>query len=87
MINIPTTVILPPTTVIKPPTTEIIEEQKTQIPISRICRNERCDTCNEESNKKKLCLSCDESKYKKVNYTKNFSKYYDCLEEKNLEIK
>ena len=87
MINIPTTVILPPTTVIKPPTTEIIEEPKTQIPISRICRNERCDTCNEESNKKKLCLSCDESKYKKVNYTKNFSKYYDCLEEKNLEIK
>ena len=89
IINPPTTIINPLTTMIYPQMTMIIEEPITQIPepISKNCLNERCDTCNSESNKVKLCLSCDENKYKKVNYTNNFSKYYDYLEEKKLEIK
>ena len=85
----PTTIINPPTTLINPPTTVITESLTTIIPepISKDCRNKKCDTCNRESNKMNLCLSCDENKFKKVNYTKNFSKYYDCQEETKLEIK
>ena len=85
----PTTVVIPQTTIIKQQTTDIIETPITQIPekVFKICSNKRCDTCNEESNKIKLCLSCDETKYKKVNYTKNYSKYFNCMEEKELEIK
>ena len=41
--------------------------------IKEECRNNRCKTCNDISDGLKLCLSCDESKYKKVNYTKNFA--------------
>ena len=51
------------------------------------CKNKRCQTCNSESDELELCLSCDEDKYKKVNYTKNFFKYFDCIEEKKLETK
>ena len=84
----PTTVIEtpPPTTVItNSPTTIIIEE--TEI-IKRDCVNKRCKECSEESDKKKLCISCDESKYKKVNYTLNeFSKFFDCKSIEDLQIK
>ena len=42
--------------------------------------------CSIESDKVGLCLSCDEAKYKKVNYTL-FPNFYDCFEEKQLEKK
>ena len=74
-INLPTTTTLPPTS--QNLETEYIEK----------CTNERCLTCNAESDRLKLCLTCDETKYKKVNYTKHYSKYYDCVDEKLLEIK
>ena len=37
-------------------------------PIETNCKNKRCSTCNSLSDSLELCLSCDESKYKKVNY-------------------
>ena len=89
----PTTAITPPTTVIKPPTTLIIPPTTvltsastgiSETEIIRQCRNERCLKCSAESDNLGLCLSCNETKYKKVNYTK-FPNYYDCFEEKELQ--
>ena len=61
-IKIPTTI---PTTIpIKIPTTLPVTIPKVE------CPDEKCLTCDEESNKHGLCLSCNEAKgYKKVNYT------------------
>ena len=70
----PSTVIIPPTTI----KTELILET---------CKNKRCKTCSEESDKNGLCLSCYENVYKKVNYTNKFSKYFNCFKEKELENK
>ena len=70
----PTTEIIPPTTILPPPTT-IITEAPTEGEILETCTNKRCQTCNEESDEDGLCLSCDENKYKKVNYTNKYSKY------------
>ena len=85
----PTTVYTPPTTIIpKAPTTIINEAPSTQqleIP-STNCVNKRCKECNSESDEMKLCISCDES-YEKVNYTKIFSKYFDCIKKEKLENK
>ena len=84
----PTTIITPPTTVITPPTTYEKEIPTTQIPETEYinkCKNEKCLKCNAESDKLELCISCDETKYKKVNYTNAYSKYYNCLEEAKLE--
>ena len=75
---------------IEPETTEappIEPEPIEPEPIETNCKNKRCSTCNSLSDSLELCLSCDESKYKKVNYTKSFSKYFDCIEEKKLENK
>ena len=68
-----TTVTIPPTTISPIPTTIIIEVP-TEEKIIESCINKRCKTCNEESDKDGLCLSCDESLYKKVNYTYKYSK-------------
>ena len=89
IITPPTTTVLeapPPTTVVtNSPTTVIIEETEM---IKKDCINKRCKECSEESDKKKLCISCDESKYKKVNYTLNeFSKFFDCKSIEDLQIK
>ena len=83
---IPTTIYLVPTTIItRTPTTNYISPSEVvEIPIKN-CLNERCDTCSFESNKLKLCLTCDTNKYKKVNYTRTFSKYLDCEKESKLE--
>ena len=84
----PTTLISsPPTTI---PTTVITRTPTTQIHETenlKSCKNKRCLTCNEESDEEELCLSCDESIYKKVNYTKKYSKFFDCIKEKELEHK
>jgi len=97
-INIPpTTVYTPlttkinesPTTILENiPTTIITESPSTQpleVP-STNCENKRCKECNTESNEMKLCISCDES-YEKVNYTRIFSKYFDCVKKENLQNK
>jgi hypothetical protein len=84
----PTTIITPPTTVITPPTTYEKEIPTTQIPETEYinkCKNEKCLKCNAESDKLELCISCDETKYKKVNYTNAYSNYFNCLEEEKLE--
>ena len=99
IITPPTTVTIPPTTILPPPTTEIIPpttipppttiitEAPTEGEILETCTNKRCQTCNEESDKDGLCLSCDENQYKKVNYTNKYSKYFNCFKEKDLEYK
>ena len=51
------------------------------------CTNERCLTCSAASNSKKLCTSCDEDRYKKVNYTDTYPDFVDCVESKILETK
>ena len=82
--NIPTTAeIITPTTIIK-------EAPSTQVPKTEYletCSNKKCLTCNEESDKEELCLSCDESIYKKVNYTNKFSKFVNCFKEEELKTK
>ena len=98
--NRPTTVLTSPVTTIltnipitietKVPTTVIEETPSTQIHETEYvenCSNERCLKCSTESNKLKLCISCDETKYKKVNYTSKFSSYYDCIEKEKLETR
>ena len=73
--TIPTTVIttIPTTIFTTIPTTEV------QVDISEDCE-EKCLTCNEASKSKGLCLSCNEDKgYRKVNYTKVLTQFYDCL--------
>ena len=75
----PTTIYTPPTTIYTP-TTQYLEVPSTT------CVNKRCKECNTESNEMELCISCDES-YEKVNYTRIFSKYFDCVKKENLENK
>ena len=53
----------------------------------KTCSNKKCLTCSEESDKEELCLSCDESIYKKVNYTNKFSKFVNCFKEEELKTK
>ena len=78
-----------PSTITKSPSTIIKESPSTEIPEvpSNDCTNKRCKECNTESNELELCVSCDESLYKKVNYTRMFSKYFDCVKKENLENK
>ena len=76
-------VITPTTNVIIPSTLNIINPQEYR----DNCRNKKCLTCNDESDNLGLCLSCDENKYKKVNYTYTLSKFINCIEEKNLQTK
>ena len=52
------------------------------------CKNKRCKECNQLSDEVGLCILCDETKYKKVNYTLNeFSNFFDCKSSKELESK
>ena len=80
-------VITPSTNIIIPSTLNIINPEETTAVIEyrENCRNKKCLTCNDESDNIGLCLSCDETKYKKVNYTNTFSKFINCIEEKNLQ--
>ena len=71
-------------------TTEHISVDSTELPNlppmeeEVICPNEKCLTCNTESNKLDLCLTCNEDKgYKKVNYTIIYIQYLDCIKEDN----
>ena len=76
-INIPTTVITQ-----SPPITQIID-----IPIAE-CKNKRCLGCTKQSDEVELCVSCDESLYKKVNYTINkYSRFFDCKSIDQLQTK
>ena len=86
IIEPPITVIIPPTTVIIPPSTIIIPPTTVITPPTTLinCRNSKCLICNEESDRLGLCLSCDETKYKKVNYTNTFSHFINCMEEQKL---
>ena len=82
--------IIPLTTVIKPLTMIIKVVPTTQVQIIEYletCSNKRCLTCDKESDKRGLCLSCDGNYYKKVNYTKKYSKYFDCIKKEELEKK
>ena len=87
--------IIPPTTIVTQAPTTIIKKIPTTIittiPTTEIelepCINKRCLICDKGSNRLKLCLSCNEDLYGKVNYTNNFSKYVDCFEKKVLENK
>jgi len=71
----------PPTTIKNEPTTIIIETPITD------CANKKCRECNRESNEVKLCLSCDETLYRKVNYTYRFNKFVDCLPPNKVQTK
>ena len=75
-----------PSTITKTPSTIIIQSPPTEAPeiLSTDCTNKRCRECNTESNGLGLCVTCDESLYKKVNYTRMFSKYFDCIKMENL---
>ena len=74
--TIPTTV---PTTIITTIPTTIFTTIPTTVETSEPCE-EKCLRCNEESNSLGLCLSCNEAKgYKKVNYTKVLTEFYDCI--------
>ena len=76
----PTTVITDaPTTVSIPPTTQIPETEYVGQ-----CKNVRCEKCSAESDKLGLCTKCDEAKYKRVNYTREFSSFFDCKKEESL---
>ena len=96
-ISPPTTTIIPPTTEITPattittPKTTIITGApmitRTEEEILETCKNEKCLTYNEESDRDGLCLSCDETIYKKVNYTNKYSKYFNCFKKEDLEFK
>ena len=94
----PTTIIIPPNTIIIPPTTVPISppttikiEMPTTIPITipkEECPDEKCLTCNEESNKLGLCLSCNEAKgYKKVNYTLVLTNFLNCIKKEDPKFK
>ena len=92
VITPPTTIITPPTTLIATPTTIIKSSTYAIKEITNIikteCANKRCKECNEESDKMNLCISCDETKYKKVNYTLNqLSKFFDCKSPDQLQTK
>ena len=86
------TTITPTTEKIETPSTSILTEAPTTIaPITQgiieQCRGIGCHTCTEESNENELCITC-KGGYKPVNYTVgNFSKYFKCLEEKDVETK
>ena len=74
-------------------TTEHISVDSTELPNlppteeEVICPNEKCLTCNTESNKLDLCLTCNEDKgYKKVNYTIIYLQYLDCIKEDNSKL-
>ena len=90
-ITIPPSTIITPVTTILPPQTTVITEIPTEEKILETCTNKRCKTCSDESDKDGLCLSCDETIYKKVNYTNKYSnkysKYFNCFKEKDLEYK
>ena len=85
--TIPTT--LPSTVLSKIPTTipstEITTILKTTIPFIE-CLHEKCLSCNEESNRLGLCLSCNEG-YKKVNYTSVFPQFLDCMKKEDPKLK
>ena len=49
--------------------------------------NKKCFKCSVESNKLELCLSCDITKYKVVNFTDKYPQYVNCLEEKKVQTK
>ena len=52
------------------------------------CPDEKCLTCNEESNKLGLCLSCDEDKgYIKVNYTLVLTQFLNCIKKEDPKFK
>ena len=70
--NIPTTIINIPTTI----TTTILKLDQTTISVE--CPDEKCKTCNEESNKLGLCLTCNDG-YRKVNYTLVLIGFLDCI--------
>ena len=81
--NIPTTIPKIPTTVIEsPPSTVITNKIETTHKLE--CLDEKCLTCNEESNSLHLCLSCNEiAGYKKVNYTFVYIEFVDCIKKDN----
>ena len=67
-------------------TTITTTDAPTTVPV--VCPDEKCLTCNEESNKLGLCLSCNEALgYKKVNYTLVLTHFLNCLKPSNPESK
>ena len=57
------------------------------IPILTECKNKRCKECSQLSDEVELCISCDETKHKKVNYTLNqFSDFFDCKSLEELQF-
>ena len=99
--KIPTTIPKPPTTQYLPPTTQFIFPTTEYISTTVVnqpliennelpktnCINKKCKECNNKSDEIGLCISCDESLYEKVNYTRIFSKYFNCEKKENLEFK
>jgi len=87
--KVPSTIpLLPeaPTTNIITPTT-VINIQSTLVVTPQLICEEKCLTCNEESNKKGLCLSCNEAKgYKKVNYTIVLTEFLNCIKKRRSKI-
>ena len=52
------------------------------------CPHEKCLTCNADSNRLGLCLSCNENKgYKKVNYTLFLTQFLNCIKKEDPKFK
>ena len=90
VVVVPTTQEIIPTTQEVTPTTQIITEAPATTPETEKieeCVNKKCLKCSVESNKFELCLSCDITKYKVVNFTDIYPQYVNCLEEKKVQTK
>ena len=84
----PTTILkkIPTTSINISPTTVITTIYETMPKVQ--CPDEKCLTCNEESNSYHLCLSCNENDgYKKVNYTFVLIEFVDCVKQDNPLLK
>ena len=90
VVAVPTTQEIIPTTQEVTPTTHIITEAPATTPETEKieeCVNKKCFECSVESNKLELCLSCDITKYKVVNFTDKYPQYVNCLEPKKVQTK
>ena len=95
MVPIPSTIITDAPTTMAPIQSTIIPVESTTIEttdapttVQVVCPDEKCLTCNEESNKLGLCLTCNEAEgYKKVNYTIVYPQFLNCIKPQDPKYK
>ena len=81
--NIPTTVIYEiPTTIVTIIPSTVVTKMPLTIP--EVECEEKCLTCNSESNKLGLCLQCNTAQgYKRVNYTIIYTQFLNCIKQED----